>query len=312
MLVTGGAGFIGSHLVDNLLASGHEVVVIDDLSSGKRQNLQLHAGKRSFRLVKGSVCDRSLVRRNLDGVSTVFHLAAISNVARSVLDPCLIDRVNVGGTVTMLDEARRKGVSRFVLASSAAVYGNSYTPPLSEEMAPAPDSPYGASKASCEDYCNSFYRAYGLGTVVLRYFNVYGPRSTEGDYSAVMMRFAQRLAAGSPLVIYGDGNQTRDFVNVDDVVRASILAVRSSRAVGDTFNVGTGRRISVNALAKIFLREGRLGQDRVIREKARRGEIRQSWAAMSKPRRVIGFSAKTSISAGVRRFLRWYDSSSGG
>lgn len=306
-LVTGGAGFIGSHLVDKLLQLGYHVSILDNMSSGRAENIERHIGKKNFKLIRGPVTDRSDVRRSLRGVDVVFHHAALPSVMQSVSSPLVVDRVNSLGTLLLLDEARKADAKRFVFASSAAVYGSSGRPPLREDSILDPDSPYGASKIAGEAYCTAFFSSYGMETVVLRYFNVYGPRCGIGSRGGVMVRMAENVARGLPIEIFGDGRQTRDFVYVSDVVRANVIAAKSSAAPGETFNIGTGSATSINELAEI-LRNSALASRRVpiIHHKARPGEIVHSVASISKAREMMGFVPATDVSDGVRKFVTWY------
>jgi len=236
VLVTGGAGFIGSHLVDRLLAEGFEVAVLDDFSAGRMENISCHKDLREFRLVRGDVRDVGLVEKVVEDVDVVFHEAALVDVALSVENPVLFNEVNVVGTLNLLKACVDSGVKRFVFASSAAVYGDSRPAEKREDMLPEPISPYGVSKLAAESYVQVFNELYGLETVCLRCFNVYGSRQgLASSYSGVITAFISRLLKGEPPVIHGDGKQTRDFVHVDDVVSANMLALQSKNGVGWSF-----------------------------------------------------------------------------
>ena len=307
-LVTGGAGFIGSHLVDRLLESGFNVRVLDDLSNGQVRNIEQHIGKKNFQLSKGSVNNPDVLGSAMRGVDIVFHLAAIVNVAKSLANPRLVNRVNVGGTVAVLEEARRSDTKSVVFASSAAVYGDQSKPPLTEDSLPAPLSPYGSTKVAGETYCNSFFRSYGLRTASLRYFNVYGSRCSTGEYSGVIMRFADNVFNKRPLTVYGDGGQSRDFVNVQDVIEATMLAAESKGAGGEAFNVGTGASTTVLELARTFLRFTVSNERGIIHLDKRKGDIRKSWADVGKARRILGYRPKVALDRGLKSFLSWYSS----
>lgn len=247
-LVTGGAGFIGSHLVTTLLARGDQVRVLDNFATGKREHIDLYHGHAG--VVEGDVRDRALVERLMAGVDYVLHLAAVVSVPQSMRDPALTNDVNVNGTLNVLAAARKFNIKRVVFSSSCAVYGDNPELPLSERSITQPLSPYAASKLIGEVYCQTYYRAYGLPTVCLRYFNIYGPRQDpNGDYAAVIPKFAQRLKAGQAPLIYGDGQQTRDFVYVGDVVRANLLACEHPQASGRVFNIASGQGTSLLELA---------------------------------------------------------------
>lgn len=303
VLVTGGAGFIGSHLVDSLLAGKHQVTVVDDLSNGTRGNLAGHLGKPGLELIESDFADKAVLSRAVPRAEVVVHLAAIIGVAQSVKEPELVHDVNVDRTLRLLGACAKGGVRRFVLASSAAVYGDA-SPPVSEDLPVRPLSPYAASKVSCEAYCRAYQSAYGLSTVVLRFMNVYGPRMG-GAYGAVMSEFAKSVEEGTPLTIFGDGTQTRDFVHVSDCVRAIMLGTSAPQASGEVLNVGTGVPTSIIDLAKMFISASGKRSLRVAKEDARPGDILHSYADVSKTKRLLGFAPKTRLSEGVGDYLKW-------
>src|SRR5213596_3152841 len=305
-LVTGGAGFIGSHLVEHLVTSRHEVVVLDDFSSGSRENLAAVAHR--VRLVTGSVADASACAEAMRGVHFVLHHAALTSVVGSVADPVAADRANVAGTVAVLHAARKAGVCRVVLAGSTAVYGDTPVLPNRETTLPRPLSPYAASKLAAEAYCQAFHASYGLETVVLRYFNVFGPRQDpDSPYAAVVPRFIAAALAGEPPTIYGDGSQTRDFVYVANVVHANLLATRApaARVAGQVFNVGCGRSMSVNELWDRV--RGLTGVPVLPRhEAARAGEVKSSLASITKARELVGYQPEVDLDEGLRRTITFY------
>jgi UDP-glucose 4-epimerase len=295
--VTGGAGFIGSHLVDALSAE-NDVVVLDDFSSGRMENL---LGSAGHRIVRGSVTRPSQLRLAFRGADTVFHLAARPGVPASVADPRGSSRVNLDGTLNVLEAARECDVRKVVFSSSCAVYGDA-RPPVRETAAPAPMSPYAVQKLAAEHYCKNFQALYGLRTVCLRYFNVFGPRQDPASqYAAVVPVFFRDLLAKGRLTVFGDGSQTRDFIFVDDVVRANLLAAEKGAADGLVLNIATGRGTSVNALAREIARLAAKPLA-VKRAPPRGGDIRHSWADISRARKVLGFRPKTSLSDGLRAF----------
>ena len=306
VLVTGGAGFIGSHLVDRLIDEGFEVVVLDDFSSGRRENLNQHFGKANFCLVEGDVRDRADVRKALKGVDVVFHLAAIVSVDFSVKNPLLVNEVNVGGTLNVLRESLKAGVKRFVYASSCAVYGEPVHLPVDEGHPARPFSPYGVSKLAAEHYCRVFHAVYGLETVCLRFFNVYGSRQASGPYSGVIMKFVDRLKRGKQPIIYGDGEQTRDFVFVKDVVDACMRTMRCENCVGEVINVGSGREITINELAKILIRLFKVQKVKPVYTESRIGDIKHSCADMSRAKKLLGYKPKVSLVEGLKRLLIEY------
>jgi nucleoside-diphosphate-sugar epimerase len=299
--VTGGAGFIGSHLVDRLVAEGHSVTVLDDLSTGSLENLA--TSRSRVRLVEGDVRDESAVALALEGSEAVFHLAALAAVARSVESPAEVVDVNVTGTLRVLLQAVAARARRVVLASSSSVYGDSPTLPKREDFALSPRSPYAASKASAEALLSGFQASYGLEGVSLRYFNVYGPRqSARSAYAAVVPRFVAAALGNETPVVYGDGEQTRDFTYVGDVVEACLLAATAPDASG-AVNVGGGKRVSVNALLRTVSREtGWSGRPR--HEPARVGDVRDSLADVSRAASVIGWRPSTSLEDGIGRTVR--------
>lgn len=298
-LVTGGAGFIGSHLVDALLAAGARVRVLDDLSSGHADNL---AQAAAAELTVGSVCDFETVQRLVAGCDVVFHQAAIASVPRSVADPRGSHAVNVGGTVNVLEAARHAGVRRVVLAGSAAVYGTRDDAAHEDDL-PAPASPYAVEKLAAEHYMRVWPALYGVSTVTLRYFNVFGPRQDPASpYSGVVSIFADRLRDGRPVTIFGDGEQTRDFVAVDDVVRANLAAAASPHTGALVANVARGQATSLNTLYATLA--GLLGGPQTPEYgPVRAGDVRHSLADVARAREALGFSAQTSIEAGLARLI---------
>lgn len=303
IIVTGGAGFIGSNLAEVLAAEGNEIVVIDDLSAGRAENL---AGIDA-RLVLGSILDRGLLRRELEGADTVFHLAAVASVQRSVENPLLVNEINLNGMLEVLDAARDAGVRRVVFASTAAVYGMSPDLPKREDMRPDPRSPYAVTKLAGEYYASTFQELYGLEAVALRFFNVFGPKQDpSSEYSGVISRFISAIMKEEQPVIFGDGEQTRDFVFVKDIVRACILASKS-RSTG-VFNVARGQSTSLNQLLMML---GRIAGRRVSPRyaPARAGDIRHSLADISKAE-TIGYQPQCAVEDGLRRTVEWFLASS--
>ncbi len=301
VLVTGGAGFIGSHLVDGLLARGHSVTVLDKLSSGTMDNLKTHTGKPAFRFIQGDIRDAEAVKRALAGVDAVIHEAAMISVPLSIKNPEFARSVNVDGTLTLLKASLGHGVKRFVYSSSCAVYGEQAGLPISEDAPPQPLSPYASSKLAAEKNCLTFHEKEGLETVCLRYFNVYGPRQTAGEYAGVMMKFLERLRSDQPPIIYGDGEQTRDFVFVGDVAEATLLALERKGVAGEVINIGTGEATSINELCEIFLAAaGNTGLN-PINKSPRAGDIRHSQADIKKAEKLLGFKPRVSLKEGVKR-----------
>ena len=301
-LVTGGAGFIGSHLVEALVARGERVRVLDDLSNGRRENLSAVLGQ--VELLIGDVANPGTVDRAIDGCEAVFHLAAIASVQASIKNPRHAHKVNVDGTLNVLEAARRAGVRRVVFASSAAYYGDHTALPLMEDLPPRPLSPYAANKATGELYCTAFHASYGLETVALRSFNVYGPRQDPtSPYSGVISIFASRMRRGKAPIIYGDGKQTRDFVYVEDVVRAMLLACERETAVGEVFNLASATQTSILQLTTMLNEV--LGTD-IPPEfgPARTGEVRFSEGSVRRAREALGWETAIPMREGLTRTIR--------
>jgi UDP-glucose 4-epimerase len=300
-LVTGGAGFIGSHLVEALVARGHPVRVLDNFSTGRWENLS--AVRDRIEVIEGDIRDPWAVQQAMDGVEVVAHLAAIVSVERSLQDPQETAEVNTGGTLNLLEAARQAGVHRFLFASSAAVYGNHSQLPLQEELPPHPLSPYAASKVAGEALCQAYRAAYGLSTVILRFFNIYGPRQDpQSPYSGVISIFVGRMRQGLPPVIYGDGQQTRDFVYVEDVVAALIRAGEQDGADGAVFNVARGEETSV--LQLVALLNQALGTHlEPMFALARAGEVRRSAGDPRRAQAVLGWRPAVGLTEGLSRLV---------
>jgi UDP-glucose 4-epimerase len=295
-LVTGGCGFIGSHLVDALLARGHEVRVVDNLATGNRENL---SPRGPVRLFEGDIRDPELLRRAMDGVDVVFHQAALPSVPRSIADPISCHDVNATGTFQVLMAARDTGVRRVVFASSSSVYGDTAELPKREGMTPRPLSPYALAKLTGEHYCRLFHELYGLEAVALRYFNVFGPRQDPNSaYAAAIPKFIRLITAGERPVVYGDGEQTRDFTAVGNVVAANLGAATSAAAPGRVYNVGCGSRVSLNELLRKI---GRVTGCEVVPEyrPAKAGDVRDSLADISAARRDLGYEPRITLEQGL-------------
>ena len=303
-LVTGGAGFIGSNTVDELVRRGHDVVVLDDLSTGTERNLSGVRDKIEF--LQGSITDRPLLDRACAGVDYVLHLAARTSVPRSVADPLETNRINVDGTLNVLVAARDAKVRRVVFAGSSSVYGDTPTLPKGEEMLPAPISPYGVSKMVGETYGRVFHRVYGLEFVSLRYFNVFGPRQNPGSpYSGVLSLFCAAMRDGGTPTVYGDGEQSRDFTFVENVVQANLRAFEAAGVAGTAFNVATGGRVTLNQTLRLLEQfSGRAAHPKYV--EPRQGDIRDSQADIALARVKLGFDPKVGFEEGLRRTWDWY------
>lgn len=299
--VTGAAGFIGSHLAEELARRGYYVIILDDLCTGKRENIELLIKQENVEFIQGSVTDLSLLQQVFKGVQYVFHQAAIPSVPRSIENPIASHEVNITGTLNVLLAARDNGIKKVIYASSSSVYGDTPTLPKHEAMQPNPQSPYAITKLAGEYYCQVLQQVYGLATVCLRYFNVYGPRQDpHSQYSAVIPKFINRVSQSKPPIIFGDGKQTRDFTFVKDVVAANILA-----AEGDArgiLNIGRGESISINHLADLITKL--IGNStEPIHEKPRAGDIEHSRADISKAR-TLGYNPKYNLEEGLKETIR--------
>jgi nucleoside-diphosphate-sugar epimerase len=304
VLATGGAGFIGSHLVDALVRGKHRVRVLDNFVAGKRENLRDVRGKVD--VLRGDCSDPAVARRAVRGIEVVYHEAAVPSVARSVADPITSHRANATGTLVMLAAARESGVRRFIYAGSSSVYGDVPTLPKRETMDPRPRSPYAIAKLTGEHYVRVFAALYGMETLTLRYFNVFGPRQApDSPYSGVISRFVTALLDRATPVIHGDGRQTRDFTYVDNVVDANLRGLTARGLVGQAVNVATGTRVSLRALLAA------LGRDLERPAKARygpvrAGDIRHSLADIRLARKLLGYRPIVDFETGLRRTVEWY------
>ncbi len=306
-LVTGGAGFIGSHICEALVKRGARVRVLDNLLTGKRANLAHLRGEIEF--IEADLRDYETTRHAVEGVSLIFHQAAVPSVPRSVVEPRLNHEANVDGTFNVLMAAREARVQRVIYAASSSAYGDTPVLPKNESMLPNPLSPYAAAKLFGEYYCQVFTRVYGLETVALRYFNVFGPRQDPSSpYSGVISKFVTALLAGEPPVIYGDGEQSRDFTYIDNVVDANLRAAEARQASGEVINVATGERITLNQLlAELQKIIGTDLQPHYAEKRA--GDVRHSLADISRARQLLGYEPTVSLAEGLRRTVEWYRSS---
>jgi nucleoside-diphosphate-sugar epimerase len=306
-VVTGGAGFIGSHLVHRLLAEGGRVRVVDNLATGKRERLS--DVRDAVEFLEGDLADPDVCENALRGADYVLHQAAIPSVQRSINDPVGTNEANITSTLNVLAACRNHGVRRLVFAASSSAYGNSPVLPKREDMPPSPLSPYALQKFVGERYCQLFFELYGLETVGLRYFNVFGPgQDPYSEYSAVIPKFANRLQRGKSIVVYGDGEQSRDFTYIDNVVEANLLALGAKRAAGSVINVGCGERITLNRLIKI-LEDILKVRATVDYQPARPGDVRDSLADISRAQDLLGYRPTVAVTEGLRRTVAWFTSS---
>jgi len=297
ILVTGGAGFIGSHLTDKLIEQGHQVVVIDNLSTGRKENLNPKADFHNL-----DICEFEKIKPLFEGVDFVFHLAAIPRVPISVEDPVTTSKVNILGTINVFKAAIDGGVKRVIFASSSSVYGNQQILPLKEDMIPNPISPYGLQKLVGEKFAKLFTKLYKVPIISLRYFNVYGPRiDFDSDYSLVIGKFLKLKAEGKPLTIFGDGEQTRGFCYVDDVVRANILAMESEKLKGgEIINISSGESYSINYLADLIG-----GEKQYL--PPRKGDVRHTKADITLAKELLNWQPKISFEEGLKKVQEWFN-----
>ncbi len=304
-LVTGGAGFIGSNLVDALLAQRFRVRVLDNLSTGKRENLG--SAWSGIEFLKGDLRSNKDVKKAVRGACYVFHMGAISNVPQSVDQPRVTHEVNVSGTFRLLQASREAGVKRFIFTSSSSIYGETEKFPSTEEDLPRPESPYAASKIMGEYDCQNFSKWYGLETVALRYFNVYGPRQNpKSRYACVIPIFLKCFLDGVPPEVHWDGKQSRDFVHVDDVVAANFLAMKKSGVSGEAFNIGSHSEVRVIDCLKEIQKILGIKKVRIVHAPKRAGDVRRTFADISKARRLLGYRPGVLFKKGLCRTVRWF------
>ncbi len=300
VVVTGGAGFIGSHLAEELAAQGYAVVILDDFSTGRKENIASLRQKKNIEFVQGSITDLSGLQKLFGGIDCVFHQAAMARVPRSIEDPITVNQVNITGTLNVLVAARDQGVKKMVFASSSSVYGDAATLPQREDMIPSPLSPYALTKLTGEHYGIIFKQLYGLSTVCLRYFNVYGPgQDPHSQYAMVIPAFIDRAANNLPPVIHGDGEQSRDFTFIGDVVKANILAAEST-AEG-VYNIGSGRSITIKQLAEKIIQLMRKDL-KPLHDKPRPGDVRHALADISRAK-SFGYEPEWSLEDGLKKLI---------
>jgi UDP-glucose 4-epimerase len=306
VLVTGGAGFIGSNLTEALLKQGDRVRVLDNFTTGKRENLMFESSFPDFEIMEGDIRELRICQGAMKNVDVVFHQAALPSVQRSVEDPLTSHLVNAEGTLNILLAARESGVKRVIYASSSSIYGDTPTLPKEEGMPPNPLSPYALQKYIGEQYCRLFYELYGLETVSLRYFNIFGPKQDPNSiYSAVIPRFIDAFLQGRPPIVYGDGEQSRDFTYIDNVVRANLLAISAGRAQGEAINIACGKRTSLNQLLEFLKRI--LGREvSPVYQEAREGDVKHSLADIRKGRDLLNYVPQVEIEMGLRKTVDYF------
>jgi len=305
--VTGGAGFIGSNLTKKLLERGDDVTVLDNLDTGREENIREFTDNENFKFVKGTIVDFETLKDVFEDVDYVFHEAALSSVSRSTKDPISTNEINVSGTLNVLNSAVDAGVKKVIAASSSSVYGDTPELPKVETMRYNPLSPYAVTKVAGELYMKTFYEIYGLGTVALRYFNVYGPKQDpSSEYAAVIPKFISCALENRDLPIEGDGKQTRDFTYVDDAVDANILAMRTEKANGKVFNIAYGERASINELAGKII-EITNSSSRIVYGDPRPGDVKHSLADITLAKKILGYSPKYDLDEGLEKAVEWFE-----
>jgi UDP-glucose 4-epimerase len=303
-LVTGGAGFIGSNLTRTLLEQGHTVRILDNFSTGKRANLGPFLDR--IDLVEGDIRSYHIVNEAVRDVEVVFHQGALPSVPRSIRDPITTNQVNVEGTLNVLDAARQNSVRRVVYASSSSIYGENPELPKHEEIVPGPISPYAVAKLAGEKYCQVFSRTYNLQTVCLRYFNVFGPgQDPASEYAAVIPKFITAFLEGRQITVHGDGEQSRDFTFIDNVVHANLRAAQAEGADGEVFNIACGNRTSLNQILASLADLTRVNTD-IVYGPQRPGDVMHSCASIDKARSLLGYDPRVQADEGLRRSLEWY------
>ncbi|MHA1423278.1 MAG: SDR family NAD(P)-dependent oxidoreductase [Candidatus Thorarchaeota archaeon] len=305
-IVTGASGFIGSHIVDQLLAKGYSVIGIDNMRTGRKENLSEAMKNDKFRLLTVDIRDANLCSMIEEDVDIIFHLAAISSVKESVENPIFVNDVNVNGTVNVLELARELKVKRFVFSSSAAVYGSPEEMPVPEDCTFTPLSPYAASKVAGEMYIRSYSSSFGIDSTILRYFNVYGPRQAFSEYSGVISIFINQALANKPITIEGDGNQTRSFVHVSDVARFTILAGEKNTAIGATINFSGPGLVSIKRIAQLLKENVQGSKSDIIHSPPRVGDVKDSIGNIERAQKLLGFTPMIPLERGLQETAEWY------
>ena len=305
VLVTGAAGFIGSNLTLELVKLGANVIGFDNLFNGRIENLEEILGNRSFKFIKGDVRDFNYLLEVVEDIDIIYHMAAFTSVPQSVLMPESCNDVNVNGTLNILNAARKRDIEKIIYASSSSVYGDTPTLPKKEDMQRLPISPYGASKLACEGYMQAFYQIYGLRTIALRYFNVFGPRQKDSPYSGVIAIWLGKLLNNEELIIFGNGEQSRDFTYVKDIVHANLLAAEQDMS-GEIINIGAGSPITLSNLAKLMLKLTKKENLNINYTDIRPGDILHSYADISKAKELLKFQPKFNQEEGLKDYFSWY------
>jgi len=305
IVVTGGAGFLGSHLVDKLIREGEEIIVIDNLFRGQTENIEQHIPNKKFTLLNDEIQNKTKINDALHLADAVIHFASISSVFRSIVEPEIVNTINVTGTLNMLNLCIKEEVQCFIFASSAAVYGGDRNRPLQENDSLHPLSPFAASKIAGEAYCKAYSETYGLNTIILRFMNIYGPRITK-VYRRVCSKFAEATIRNEPLIIVGDGKQTRDFTYVTDAINAILLALNNKDIESEIFNIGTGKPTTINQLANLYKKISGNSKQEIKRINAKKGDLIYSYADITKAKKKMGYNPKIDLETGISKYLEWY------
>jgi len=307
ILITGGAGFIGSHLCDKYAKEGHTVLCLDNFLSGNLTNVRHLLDYRNFKLIKGDICDFALLERIMRDVEVVFHLAAQIHVDRSYIEPRLTYEVNVMGTQNILEIARLYDAKKVIYASTSEVYGSAQYVPIDEEHPLNAPHPYGASKIAADRMCYAYIQTYGMDISILRFFNVFGPRQRDIGYGGVISIFTRRILSNVPPIIYGDGRQTRDYTYIEDAMRAYDLVLNHKEPINEPVNFGSGREETILDLAnKLIEYCGKKGEIKPVHVKLRIGEVKRLIANATKAKKLLGWEPKYDLDKGLQEFVRWY------
>jgi UDP-glucose 4-epimerase len=305
IVVTGGAGFLGSHLVDKLIREGEEIIVIDNLFRGQTENIEQHIPNKKFTLLNDEIQNKTKISDALHLADAVIHFASISSVFRSIVEPEIVNTINVTGTLNMLNLCIKEEVQCFIFASSAAVYGGDRNRPLQENDSLHPLSPFAASKIAGEAYCKAYSETYGLNTIILRFMNIYGPRITK-VYRRVCSKFAEATIRNEPLVIVGDGKQTRDFTYVTDAINGILLTLNKKDIKGETFNIGSGKPTTINQLANLYKKISVNPKQEIKHINSKKGDLIYSYADITKAKKKIGYHPKIDVETGIPKYFEWY------
>ncbi|MBX4200627.1 SDR family oxidoreductase [Candidatus Parcubacteria bacterium] len=306
-LVTGGAGFIGSNIIKKILENGDFVRAVDNLATGRRENIEEFSGHANFEFMEGDLTDLETAKKSVKGMDIVLHEAAVPSVQRSVEDPLKSHHANITATLHMLIASKEEGIKKFVYASSSSIYGNNPQLPKKEDFPVLPISPYALNKYAGERYAQIFWQLYGLPTICLRYFNVFGPKQDPNSpYSAVIPKFISVALKGEELLMYGDGSQSRDFTFVDNVVAANLLAASSEKGFGEVFNIACGQQTTLNELVG-FLQDITKTQIKITHQQNRVGDVMHSLADISKAREMLGYQPLVDFKEGLKKTVQWYE-----